>query len=184
MWHRCIGNIPSLIESSYISDAFSNKLSPKKRFYFEMSRNVSSTIGTKSVSSQLMTWRRWGDKLYYLEQWWPRPLTKISVIMPQYTSCHITLWWLLWYCAHNQCSSHYSDVIMSAMASEITSITIVYSSVYSGADQRKHQSSASLAFVRKIHWSPVNSPHKGPVTRKIFPFDHIIMVIIKASVMR
>ena len=42
---------------------------------------------------------------------------------------------------------HYNDVKMSAMASQITSLTIVYSSVYSGADQRKHQSSASQAFV-------------------------------------
>ena len=64
---------------------------------------------------------------------------------------------------------------MSAMASQITGFTIVYSSVYSGADQRKHQSSASLAFVRGIHRWPVNSPRKGPVTRKMFPFDHVIM---------
>ena len=64
---------------------------------------------------------------------------------------------------------------MSTMASQITSFTIVYSTVYSGTDQRKHQSSASLAFVRGIHLSPVNSPHKGPVTRKMFPFDEVIM---------
>ena len=64
---------------------------------------------------------------------------------------------------------------MSLMASQITSLTIVYSTVYPGADQRKHQSSASLAFVREIHRSPVNSPHKGPVTRKMFPFDDAIM---------
>ena len=59
---------------------------------------------------------------------------------------------------------HYTDVIMGAIASQITSLTIVYSIVYSGADQRKHQSSASLAFVRGIHRGPVNSPHKCPVT--------------------
>ena len=70
---------------------------------------------------------------------------------------------------------YYNDVIMSAMASQITSLTIVYSTVYSGADQRKHQSSASLAFVRGIYRWPVNSPHKGPVTRKMFLFDDIIM---------
>ena len=52
---------------------------------------------------------------------------------------------------------------------------IAYSTVYSGADQRKHQSSASLAFVRGIHRWPVNSPHNGPVTRKMFPFDDVIM---------
>ena len=51
---------------------------------------------------------------------------------------------------------------MSAMASQITSLAIVYSTVYSGTDERKHQSSASLAFVRGIHWRLVNSPHKGP----------------------
>ena len=50
-----------------------------------------------------------------------------------------------------------------------------YSSVYSGADQRKHQSSTSLAFVRGIHRWPVNSPRRGPVTRKMFLFDHVIM---------
>ena len=64
---------------------------------------------------------------------------------------------------------------MGVMASQITSLTIVYSNVYSGADQRKHQSSASLAFVWGIHREPVNSPHKGPVTRKILPFDDVIM---------
>ena len=69
---------------------------------------------------------------------------------------------------------HYNDVIMSSMASQITSLTIVYS-IHSRADQRKHQSSASLAFVWGIHRSPVNSPHKGPVTRKMFPFDDVIM---------
>ena len=61
--------------------------------------------------------------------------------------------------------SHYSGVMMGAMAFQITSLTIVYATVYSGADQRKHQNSASLAFVRGIHRWPVNSPHKGPVMR-------------------
>ena len=69
----------------------------------------------------------------------------------------------------------YNDVIMSAMTSEITSLTIVCTSIYSGADQRKHQSSASLAFVWGIHRWPVNSPRKGPVTRKMFPFDDVII---------
>ena len=76
-------------------------------------------------------------------------------------------WWDL-------CTSHYTDVIMGTMASQITSGTIVYSTVYSGADRRKHQSSASLAFVWVIHRWPVNSPHKWPVTRKMFPFDDVI----------
>ena len=72
-------------------------------------------------------------------------------------------------------ASHYTDVIMGVIASQITSLTIVYSTVYSDADQRKHQSSASLAFVRGIHRGPVNSLHKWPVTRKMFPFDDDIM---------
>ena len=64
---------------------------------------------------------------------------------------------------------------MSANASQITGVTIVCPTVCSGTDQRKHQSSASLAFVRGIHRSPVDSPRKGPVTRKMFPFGDVIM---------
>ena len=64
---------------------------------------------------------------------------------------------------------------MSAIASRITSLTTVYFIVYSRADRRKHQRSASLALVRGIHRRPVNSPHKGPVTRKMVPFDDVIM---------
>ena len=70
---------------------------------------------------------------------------------------------------------HYGDVIMGTIASQITSLTVVYPTVYSDADQRKYQSSASLAFVWGIHRGPVNSPHNWPVTRKMFPFDDVIM---------
>ena len=74
--------------------------------------------------------------------------------------------------------SHYDDVIMGAMASQITSQTIVYSNVYSDADQREHQSSVSLAFVLGIHRAPpVNSLHKWPVTRKMYPFDDVIILL-------
>ena len=73
---------------------------------------------------------------------------------------------------------HYGDVIMGTMASQITSLTIVYSTVYSGADQRKHQSSASLVFARGIHRGPVNSSHKWLVTRKMFPFDDVIVTML------
>ena len=65
-------------------------------------------------------------------------------------------------------SPHYNDVIMGATTSQITSLTIVPSTAYSGEDQRKHQSFASLAFVRTIHRWPVNSPHRWPVRRKCF----------------
>ena len=72
---------------------------------------------------------------------------------------------------------HYNEVIMGMIASQITSLTMVFSAVYSGADKRKHQSSASLAFVRGIHRGPVNFPLKWPVTRKMFPFDDVIMTL-------
>ena len=71
---------------------------------------------------------------------------------------------------------HYDDVIMTMLASQITSLTVVYSIVYSDVNQRKHQSSASLAFVWGNHRGPVNFPHKWPVTRKMFPFDDVIMM--------
>ena len=78
---------------------------------------------------------------------------------------------------------HYDDVIMTMLASQITSLTVVYSIVYSGVNQRKHQSSASLAIVREIHRGPVNFPHKWPVTRTMFPFDDVIMfMLISVSV--
>ena len=76
-------------------------------------------------------------------------------------------------------SIHYNDVIMTMITSQITSLTVVYSTVYADADKRKHQSSASLALVWGIHRGPVNSPHKGPVTRKMFPFDDVIMFIVE-----
>ena len=75
-----------------------------------------------------------------------------------------------------EAKNHYNDVIMGAIASQITSLTIVNSTVYSDVDQRKHQNSASLAFVRGIHRGQVNSRHKWPVTRKIFPFDDVTML--------
>ena len=68
------------------------------------------------------------------------------------------------WCVFGMDECHYSDVIIGTMASQISSLVIVYSAVYSGTDQRKYQSSASRAFAR----GPVNSPHKGSVTRKNF----------------
>ena len=71
--------------------------------------------------------------------------------------------------AFKSLSQHYSDVIMSAMASQITSVSFLCPTVCS--DERKDQRSPSLAFWRP----PVASPHKGPVTRKMFPFDDVFM---------
>ena len=73
------------------------------------------------------------------------------------------------------CKLRPSIYLAKFSASQITSLTIVYSTLHSGEDQRKYQSSASLAFVRGIHRWPVNSPHKSPVTRNLFPFDGVIM---------
>ena len=66
---------------------------------------------------------------------------------------------------------------MGAMVSQITGVSLVYSTACSDTDQRIHQSSGSLAFVRGIHRWPVNSPHKGSVTPKMFPFDDVIMAM-------
>ena len=102
----------------------------------------------------------------------------------------VVIWWRSFFCLTSSETSlskwitrilHYDDVIMGAMASQITSLTIVYSTVYSGADQSKQQSSASPAFVWAIHRVPVNSPHKWPVTRKMFPFDDVIMLNLESS---
>ena len=76
---------------------------------------------------------------------------------------------------------HNNDVIMSTMASQITSVSIVCSTVCSSADQRKHQSSASLAFVNGIHRWPFDSPHKGPLTRKMSPFHYVTVWFYVAS---
>ena len=78
---------------------------------------------------------------------------------------------------------HYTDVIMGAMESQITGVSIVHSTVSSGADQGKHKSSTSLAFVWRSHRWPVHSPHKGPVTWKIFPFDDVIMRYLATVIM-
>ena len=82
-----------------------------------------------------------------------------------------------WQVLHN-----YRDVIMSAMSSEITGVSIVYSTVCASTDQRKHQSSLSLEFLRAIHRLPMDFPHIGPVTRKMFSFDDAIMTRTDTSV--
>ena len=82
---------------------------------------------------------------------------------------------MFYFCNGCMICTQYGDVIMAAMASKITGVLIVYSTVCSGADQRKHQSLTPLAFVRGIHRWQVNSPHIGPVTRKMFPFADVIM---------
>ena len=110
----------------------------------------------------------------FLNEWYGRAL--VTLLTTKYM---IPIKWrIIVYeicnCIIHSVDYHYSDVRMGAMASQITSLTIVYSTVYSGAD-KKHQSSASLAFVRGIHRWLVNSPHKWPVTHKMFQCDDVIM---------
>ena len=69
---------------------------------------------------------------------------------------------------------HYDDVIMGAIASLITILTIVYSTVYSDADKKTSKLRVTGLGVGN-HRGSVNSPHKWPVTRKMFPFDDVIM---------
>ena len=76
---------------------------------------------------------------------------------------------------HNFFIEHYNDVMMGAIPSQINSLTIVYSNVYSGADKKKHQRSASLAICEGNSPGTGEIPHKGPVMRKMFPFDDVIM---------
>ena len=76
--------------------------------------------------------------------------------------------WRLIAALQKQYHIDYLYFIMSAMATQITGVSIVCAKVRSGTDQRKHQSSTSLTFVREIHWRPVDSSHKWPVTWKMF----------------
>ena len=97
--------------------------------------------------------------------WWRYTVVKMSVPMSKVPGT-----------SHFICVlRHYSDAITRAVASQITGVAIVYSTVCSYADQRKHQRFASLGFVRGVRRWPVNSPHKGPATRKLFPFDDVFM---------
>ena len=100
------------------------------------------------------------------------PLGDVAVILNQWvhgtnSGCNfsigitVTSWWAQW---------HFKSPAL-----------IVYSTIYSGADQWKYQSSASLSFVRGIHRWLGNSPHKGPVTQKRFPFDDVIIGMCRVS---
>ena len=114
-----------------------------------------------------------------------------SILVRRYLNIETSPWTMFvhWYFSFMEYFSfHNSDVIMSAMASQITDVPSVYLTVYLGADHRKHQSSASLRRSEKTSKLRVtglfegNSPmagkyptHKGPVTRKMLPFDDVIM---------
>ena len=164
-WDVCnLRHIMATISQTIYSDAFS--LMESLVFFIKISLkfvpkgpfdNNGLCFGTEYVTS------------HYLNQCWPDWLTYI---------CDTRGRWVYRVSVKGSENIHYNDVIMGAMAFKITSLTIVYSTVHSSADQRKQQSSSSLAFVRGIHQWLVNSSHKWPVTRKMFPFDDVIMIQI------
>ena len=117
-----------------------------------------------------------------VEQPWKPRVCKSHLSIKKNNMVHAHCSWFVVLCySYIRAHIHYRDVIMNPMAYQITSLTIVYSTVHSSADQRKYQSSASLAFVRGIHRGPVNSPHKWPVTRKKFPFDDVTSLVLGQS---
>ena len=130
------------------------------------------------------------DKITYVVAWRHQAITRTNVDWSSASSCSgnirvIFPQELMISVLDARLTIHYDDVIMGAMASQITSLTIVYSTVYSDADQGKYKSSPSLAFVQGSHRGPVNSPHKWSVTQKMSPFDDVIMyssIITTASV--
>ena len=92
--------------------------------------------------------------------WWNEPLLSTNISNSYFRINELRISCSLLTVTTESSSTHYNivcqdyhDIWMGAKASQITSLTIVYSSVYSGTDKRKHQSSASLAFVRGIHWT-------------------------------
>ena len=151
---------------------------------FSVSR-IWRASGRKSFSKVFIHWLFW-YKLWFL-RWASCPMlpyVSISYISMgkvkkdvtpllthwNYVFLATTYWYMIHACVtvyHQDARCHYSDVTMGAMTSQITDLTIVYSTVY--------LSSASLAFVWGIHRWSVNSLHKGPVTPKMFPFDDVIM---------
>ena len=155
-------------------------------------QHVISTGTAKETSVRHMSlWNliwpnNWMFLLSWPNIWFPYPKHNVGNIRQLNSSHHytrISLRTLTWWRAFHWVvfPFHFCDVIKTVLTSQITSLTIVYSTIYSGTDQRKHQSSASLAFVQGIHQSLVNSPHKGPLTRKMFPFDDGIMGKIGAG---
>ena len=162
--------------------AFSNAFSWIKMFLFRVKISLKFVpkcpINNIPTMALIMAWRRPGDKP--LSE--PMMVSLLSIYaslglndLKRLTEWPWTMPWTITVQYRCYRPTDHNDVIMSAMSSQITSFMIVSSAVYSGADQRKHQSSVSLAFVRGIRRWPINSPHKGPVTRKLFPFDDVIM---------
>ena len=172
-------------QPSYVWAKFPMQLNPDGQLVFENElHDMMNCIGISIETSKVYNfqirfrWRRFryfDSNLAVVCFLWPAcQLTLVQEMIPKTGSrySYIRQQSPFWYAKHDY---HYNNVIMGAVASQITSLTVVYPTVHSGEDQRKHQSSASLAFVWGIHRGPVNSPHKWPVTRKMFPFDDVTM---------
>ena len=133
-----------------------------------VTEGYSSLFPWTEMVTTLKTWPLRKTFVYYMSlqnlSWWETTFLNERVERRDYDNIKPRLFSI----SPSFVISHFNDVKMSVIMSPITRLTIVYSTVFSGADQRKHQSSASLAFVRGIHGWPGNSPHKGPVTRKFF----------------
>ena len=130
---------------------------------------IDSDNGMSPGRRQAIIWTNAGILLI---RTWRTNFSEILIDIHIFSNAFENVVWKMWAILFRpQCVNHYSDVIMGAMAYQITSLTIANLTFYSGTDQRKHQSSASMAFV-----SAVNSPHKGPVIRKMFPFDDVIIL--------
>ena len=97
-------------------------------------------------------------------------------VYDSYSKCHVISWDLVGHFDWNLVVQKDDLTHVSTTTKETHGLTIVYSTIHSVADQRKHQSSLSLAFMRGIHRWPVNSPYKWPVMQKMFSFDDVIMV--------
>ena len=117
---------------------------------------IISDVLLGTISQQCVEIPKMGDPHLHLVIWWSTWIFHMAGLA---TVAHgwPVLWdnsYLLWVKLVLDLYIHYYDVIMGAVATQITSLTIVYSTVYSDADQRTHQSPASLAFVRGIHRGP------------------------------
>ena len=121
--------------------------------------NISRTISVEKmprIYAQMgkfsMVRGLFGDNKYYIQWHMLRRVSKWITIFPSL---------LFKYAGCNGLTKHYSDVIMGAMASQITSLTTVYSTTYSGEDQRKHQMTGEF-------------PARMASNAEIFPFDDVI----------
>ena len=139
------------------------------RFYDTWKHNEMAAISRQHLKKCLLEWTHFNLILI--------PLKLVPKVLTDSKSVSTRKW------LSGKLATYYCDVIMGMNASQITSLTVVYSTLYSGADQRKHKSSASLAFVRGIHRRPVNSPQKWPATQKMFPFDDVIMSLSHKALM-